>query len=183
MLISSSAQAHKLREQGEAVSVADSAILVTPSRDWNRLDVKSGKNTETWTLDGEQLNDVTFFGGIAAGKTLIKERDKKREPLPQFTKSTLIVEIPELLEGTYRTDKKIVDFQLVSTEPAQFLQHDGAIFKYQYTDADDLTKNGEAHAAIIDGKLYMMTFEAPRLHYYDAVIGDFQALVDSASLS
>src|SRR3546814_10785703 len=90
---------------------------------------KAGKNTETWTLDGEQLNDVTFFGGIEAGKPLVKERDRKRDPLPKFTSSTLLIEIPELLEGTYRTHKQIGAFRLLTTEPAKFLGQDGVSFR------------------------------------------------------
>lgn len=176
------AHAHKLRVNGEAVTVADSGFTVTPNKDWNRLDAKIGKNTETWTLDGEQLNDVTFFGGIEAGKPLVRERDKKRDPLPKFTKSTLLIEVPELLEGTYRTYKQIGTFSLQSTQPARFLGNDGVLFTYEYVDGDLLTRKGEAYAAIINGKLYMMTFDAPRLNYFDRSISDFRALVSSAKL-
>lgn len=176
------ASAHKLREKGAAVTVADSNVSVTPGRDWNRLSETVGKKTETWTIDGEQLNDVTFYGGIEQGKPLVKERHKKKDPLPKFTASTLLVEIPELLEGTYRTYKGIGAFQLLGTQPTKFLGKDGVAFTYQYTDADELTRKGEARAAIIDGKLYMVTFDAPRLHYYDRTIADFRALADSASL-
>lgn len=177
-----SAIAHKLRLKGEAVTVADSSLTVTPARDWNRLSENSGKNTETWTLDGEQLNDLTFFGGISPGKPLVKERHKKRDPLPKFEKSTLLVELPELLERTYRTYKNIGAFQLGSTEPAKFLGQDGVIFTYQYTDEDLITRKGEAIAAIVGGKLYMVTFDAPRLHYFDRAIGDVRALVATAKL-
>jgi len=176
------APAHKLRKQGEAVEVADSGITVTPSRDWNQLSLRMGKNTETWTLDGEQLNDVSFFGGIEPGKPLVKERSKKKDPLPKFEKSTLLVEIPELLEGTYRTYKDSGSFQLVSTEPGKFLGHDGVMFTYEYTDQDQLTRKGEARAAIIGGKLYMITFEAPRLGYFAKTLGDFRALADTAQM-
>lgn len=182
LLLASPAAAHKLRVSGESVAVADSGVTVTPGRDWNRLDAKAGKNTETWTLDGEQLNDVTFFGGIEAGKPLVKERDKKRDPLPKFTRSTLLIEVPELLEGTYRTHKQIGAFRLLTTEPAKFLDQDGVSFTYEYVDADLLTRRGEARASIIDGKLYMITFDAPRLHYFDRGISDFRALVSSARL-
>lgn len=182
LLLAAPAAAHKLRLRGEAVKVADSGITVTPSRDWNRLDAKAGKNTETWTLDGEQLNDITFFGGIEAGKPLVKERDKKRDPLPKFTTTTLLIEIPELLEGTYRTHKQIGAFRLLSTEPVKFLEHDAVSFTYEYVDADLLTRRGEARASIINGKLYMITFDAPRLHYFDRGLSDFRALVTSASL-
>ena len=176
------ADAHKLREQGKTFDVADSDVVVTPSRDWNRLDGKIGKRTESWTLDGEQLNDVTFFGGIKAGDPLVRERSKKREPLPKFTASTLLIEVPELLEGTYRTYKDLAAFQVLSVEPGPFLGSEGVHFTYQYTDADQLTRKGEARAAIIDGQLFMATFDAPRLHYFERTVGDFRALADTATL-
>lgn len=176
------ASAHKLREKGETVEVADSNIVVTPDRDWNRLSGKVGKRTETWSLDGGQLNDVTFFGGIEPGDPLVKERSKKRDPLPKFTATTLLVEIPELLEGTYRTYKDIGAFQLLGAEPTKFLDVDGVVFTYEYTDLDLLTRKGEAKAAIIGGKLYMVTFDAPRLHYFDRTIDDFRSLADTARL-
>lgn len=176
------ANANKLREKGAEIDVADSNVMVTPARNWNRLSVKVGKRTETWTLDGEQLNDVTFFGGIESGAPLVREKSKKRDPLPKFTTSTLLIEIPELLEGTYRTYKQIGAFQLLSTEPQKFLAHDGVKFTYEYTDVDGLIRKGEARAAIIAGKLYMATFDAPRLHYFARNVEDFRALASSARL-
>lgn len=174
------ANAHKLRAKGGTASVANSDLVVTPNRDWNKLGSKIGKSTESWTLDGEQLNDVTFFGGIESGNPLVKERDKKRDPLPKFGKDMLLIEIPELLEGTYRAYKKIGSFQLLSTEPISFLDHDGVSFQFSYVDDDELTRDGEARASIIDGKLYMIAFEAPRLHYFERAINEFRAIADSA---
>ncbi|MGF7171473.1 hypothetical protein FHS91_003173 [Sphingobium xanthum] len=182
LLVATAAPAHKLRLRGEAVAVAGSTVTVTPSRDWNTLSRKVGKNTETWTVDGEQLNDVTFFAGIPAGMPLVRERSKKRDPLPKFTKTTLLVEIPELLEGTYRTYKNSGSFRLLSSEPGRFLGKDGVSFAYEFIDVDELTRRGEALAAIIDDKLYMITFEAPRLNYFDAMASDFRALASSAVL-
>ena len=181
-LLASPANAHKLREQGQSVKVADSEMSITPPRDWNRLSGNSGKSTETWTLDGEQLNNVTFYGGIEAGKPLIRERHKKKDPLPKFTESTLQVEIPELLEGTYRTDKGIGAFEVVAIEPSQFLGRAGVMFSYKYTDADELVRKGEARGTVIGRKLYMITFDAPRLHYFDRALGDFRKLADNATL-
>jgi len=87
--LSTTAQANKLRLKGEPVTVAASTLTIVPARDWNSLSRKIGKNAETWTLDGDQLNDVTFYGGIAAGSPLVKELSKKRAPLPKFTKTHL----------------------------------------------------------------------------------------------
>ncbi|OYU00711.1 MAG: hypothetical protein CFE36_14455 [Sphingomonadaceae bacterium PASS1] len=182
LLAAAQADAHKLHKQGEAAAVADSSLTVTPSRDWNQLGTKIGKKTETWTLDGEQLNDITFFAGIEPGKPLVKEKSKKREPLPKFTTTTLLAEIPELLENTSRSFKGSGSFQIASVEPTRFLDSDGVVFNYVFTDEDQLTRKGEARAAIIKGRLYMITFEAPRLSYYDKVIADFRALADTAKL-
>src|SRR3546814_13308880 len=78
LLLASPAAAHKLRVSGEAVAVADSGVTVTPGRDWNRLDAKAGKNTETWTLEGDQLNEDTFFGGKEGGKPQGKRSEARR---------------------------------------------------------------------------------------------------------
>ena len=158
-------------------------MTVTPPRDWNRLDAKPGKSAETWTLDGELLNDVTFYGAIEPGKPLVRERSKKRDPLPKFTRSTLLAEVPELLEGTYRTYKSIGMFSITNATPDRFLGKDGVRYTYDFTDADELPRKGEARAAIVDGKLYMATFDAPRLHYFDRTIADFRALADTAVLA
>lgn len=173
-------QANAYREAGKAVAVADSGVTVTPARDWNRLDAKPGKRAEVWTLDGDQLNDVTFYGGIEPGAPLLKERNKKRAPLPKFTATTLLVELPELLEGTYRAYKQIGSFTVTGSQPGRFLGRDGVHFTFEYTDRDELPRKGEARAALIDKKLYMVTFDAPRLHYFDRTLGDFRSLADTA---
>jgi hypothetical protein len=177
-----SAQAHKLREKGLAVTVADSELTVVPGRDWNRLDMRIGKQSESWTLDGEQLNDLTFYAGIEPGKPLVRERNKKRQPLPRFTRSTLLVEVPELLETTYRAYKTIADFRVLGVQPGRFLECDGVVFTYEFVDQDELTRRGEAHAAIIGNRLYMISFDAPRLHYFDRGIADARSLMASARL-
>jgi hypothetical protein len=145
--------------------------------------LRPGKYAETWTLDGEQLNDVTFYSGVIAGAPIVKERNKKHEPLPKFRYETLLVEIPELLEGTYRAYKQIGSFALSSSKPTQFLGHDGVLFSYHFTDNDGLPRMGEARAAIVDKKLYMVTFDAPRLHYFDRSVADFRSLADTAKLT
>lgn len=182
-LSAGTAHANAYREQGKAVEVASSRMTVTPPRDWNRLDVKPGKYTEVWTLDGEQLNEVTFYSGVAAGDQLVRERNKKHDPLPKFTAATLLVEIPELLDGTYRSYKQIGSFVLTSSKPIRFLDHEGVLFTYEYVDQDKLPRKGEARAVLIANRLYMMTFDAPRLHFFERTLSDFRALADTARLT
>lgn len=170
------------REKGKAVAVSDTPLLVTPARDWNRLGISAGKRTEIWTLDGEDLNDVTFFAGIEPEKPLVRETDRKHKPLPRFTKETLLAELPELLEGTYRASKGLATFTVSGAAPERFLGQEGIRFTFEYVDEDDLRRKGEARATIVKGLLYMATFTAPTLHYYDRTLTDFRALADSAKL-
>jgi hypothetical protein len=175
-------QANAYRERGVSVDILDSGLTVTPPRDWNRLSQRPGKFAETWTLDGEQLNDVTFYAGVESGQPILRERNRKREPLPKFRSAMLLVEIPELLEGTYRAYKQIGNFAVTASRPEKFLGGDGVAITYEYLDADDLPRKGEAVAVVVDKRLYMMTFDAPRLHYFDKVIGDYRALVRASNL-
>lgn len=181
--IAAPAQANAYREKGKPVAVADAALTVTPPRDWNRLSIRRGKHAETWTLDGEQLNDVTFYGAVEPGEPLVRERSRKRDPLPKFTATTLLAEVPELLEGTYRTYKRIGSFAVTGSKPEPFLGNPGVRFTYEYVDADQLPRRGEARATLISGKLYLATYDAPRLYYYDRNLADFRALTATAALA
>ncbi|SOB80666.1 hypothetical protein SAMN06297144_1178 [Sphingomonas guangdongensis] len=172
--------ANDYREKGKSFELSGSGVFVSPPRDWNRLSIRPGKFAETWTLDGEQLNDVTFYSGVEVGAPLVKERDKKRQPLPRFTAETLLVEVPELLEGTYRAYKQIGEFRSLGSRPGSYLGAPGVVFNYEFTDADGIRRSGEAHAAIIAKKLYMASFDAPRIHFYQKGVGDFRALLTTA---
>ncbi|MGR6328302.1 hypothetical protein ACU5AX_04495 [Sphingomonas sp. XXL09] len=174
--------AHSLREAGKTVQVADSALSVTPTRDWNRLSGRPGRYAETWTLDGSQLNDVSFYANVPAGQPIIRARNRRRDPLPLFRADMLLADVPELLEGTYRTYKQIGSFSVTASSPARFLDHDAVQFSYAYLDVDELPRRGEAIATIIDRHLYMITFDAPRLHFFDRSIGDVRALINSCRL-
>lgn len=174
--------ANTYREKGRVAKISGSGLAVTPPRDWNKLSASLGKKTETWTLDGEELNEVTFFAGIEPGKPLVREADKKHKPLPKFTSQTLLVEVPELVEGTYRAAKDIATFKVTQSKADRFLEHDGVRFTFEYTDNDGLPRRGEARATLIGGLLYMALFAAPRLSYYDRTLPDFHALTDSAQL-
>jgi hypothetical protein len=44
-------------------------------------------------------------------------------------------------------------------------------------------RHGEANGAVVDGKLYMITFEAPALHYYEHDLPAYRALVETARLT
>lgn len=183
VLLASPAQAHKLIEPELQEKIAKGAYSAHPETTWNRLSEKEGKYQEIWTVDGDQLNRVIFFGGIPAGEPLLKERDKKRDPLPKIASNMLLPDIPVFFERSYRSYYGTPTMQIGLQEPANFAGMHGIHFEYQYVDVnDEVERKGEAFAAMHDEKLYLVTFEAPSLYFFDRDVEKYRSLVASLRL-
>jgi hypothetical protein len=173
----------KLMAAGKPVIVAKSVLSITPGVDWNRLGARPGRNAESWTLDGLTLNDVTFYGGIADGATLFREANKKETPLPRFSKTMLAPDIAQLFESSYRVANQTSLMAIDTIEPTTFAGSPGFRFRYSFTrQGEEVRRNGEAAGAVVGGKLYLISYEAPVIHYFDRDIANYRALVASAKL-
>lgn len=177
------AAGNRLIAAGQPVTVAKSILTVTPAREWNKLGARPGRHSETWTLDGEALNDLSFYAGVAPDETLFHEVSRRHKPLPRVKATMLVTDIPTLVENSYRVALDVALFTVDAMEPMAFAGKPGIRFTYRFTrPQEDLPRKGEGRAAMIDGKLYLMTFEAPRLHYFDAGVAAFRQVADSAKL-
>ncbi len=173
----------KMMPAGQPQLIRKSTLAVTPSIGWNRLGGRLGRNAEAWTLDGHSLNDLIFYTAIPTGKTLFREVDKKNKPLPQFNPSMLAPDVAALFESSYRIANSTSLFTVDSIEPATFAGKPGFRFAYSFTVQDEeVRRAGEATGAIINGQLYMITFEAPKIHFFDRNIADYRALVATAKV-
>lgn len=167
----------------QSVAVAKSALTVTPAREWNRMGARPGRLSETWTIDGDSLNDLTFYGGIESGHPIFREVDKRNKPLPHFSTTMLLTDVPVLFENSYRIALDTAGMEIGRIEPALFAGRKGVRFAYSFVrEGEEVRRQGEAYAAIIDKKLYMISFEAPALHYFDAGIEGARQVVASATL-
>jgi hypothetical protein len=185
LLIATPAMAgFKLMPAGVAVAVAKSGLTVKPSIAWNKLGARPGRQAESWTLDGLSLNDVTFYGGIVDNTTLFREVDKTRKPLPRFSATMLAPDIAQLFEGSYRVAVGTSLMSIDAMEPATFAGQQGFRFTYSFTIQNEEVKRlGEARGAIVGGKLYLITYEAPKIHYFARDVAAFRALADSAIIA
>jgi hypothetical protein len=175
------ASAHRLMPAGEAAKVARSDMAVTPAIQWNKISQRPGDKAERWTLDGELLNDVIFFGGVEDGTPLLREVNRRESPLPHFSSTMLPTDIAPLLESTLRITDHIVSFDVSRVAPATFLGASGVQFEYRMLGADDITRQGRAVGSIIDGKLYMITYAAPAEYFYARNLPDVDRIVASAT--
>lgn len=174
---------NKLIPAGQRIKVAKSVLSVQPGIEWNKMGARPGRSSETWTLDGDGLNDLTFYGGVESGRPLFREVDKKNRPLPHVSSTMLLTDIPALLENSYRVALQTSAVQIETVEPVQFAGAKGVRFTYSFSSQNEtLRRRGEARAAMIGGKLYMITYEAPALHYYDRSYEAFRTVAESARI-
>ena len=123
----------KLIAKDEPVKVAKSDMEVTPGAVWNRWTRRPVKQSETWTRDGTNLNELYFVSGLPADKTLYKDTQKKERPLPKLSKDLALTEIPENYESSTRLVLNTSVFEMTSIEPAKLGEFDAVKFEFDYS--------------------------------------------------
>lgn len=172
------ATANSLVAPGPKAQIARSSVSASPAGEWNRLSRSDGKNVEVWTRDGDGLNKVTFFGGIGLGQSLYKERNAKESPLPKVADNMLIADIPLLLESTYRSQYKVNRMSIDSQEITSLSGYQAIRFTYTFVRGEDeVTRKGEAVGAVVNKKLYLFSYEAPSIYYFDKDLANFRQIV------
>ena len=91
----------------------------------------------------------------------------------------LLPDIPILLERTYRAQYSIPNFEIGLQVPTEFLGHGGIRFEYSYTNpSDEVKRRGEGFGALIEGALFLVTYEAPSLYYFERDKREFRGVVE-----
>lgn len=171
---------NSLVPQGPTKAIAKSTLSARPDQEWNRLSARPGKRVETWTLDGPLLNAVQFYAAVPVGEPLLREADKKREPLPKVAANMLLTDIPAFLESTYRAQRLVSRFDIETQEPIKVAGETAVRFTYRFVrDEADVQRSGEAIGFLKSGRLYLVTYEAPSLHFFAKDLPRFRQLVDT----
>lgn len=163
--------------------VGDGSLVVTPPRPWNKTRPRlfdDVRRVEDWTQNGPLLDDLTFVSGLRSGQYLVRQRRTEERQVPKFRADMTAPEITSMLESLYRVRGGATDFRTLALAPRQFLGANGFQFDYEHLDSDEVWRRGRGVGAVIDGKLYMILFDATRSHYFAAGLPDFEALVASA---
>lgn len=173
----------KLVSPAKPTAIGKSSLNVTAGEEWNRNTYRPIKKSELWTLDGLGLNELYFVTGLIAGEPLYRELDKKNKPLPKLGKSMQLTDIPDFVESSQRVALNTSLFQLTGTEPVKFAGTDGVRFTYEYAvQGNPMKYKGVAQAALVKGQLYLITFTAPAIHFYDRDRVRAEAIMASAKL-
>ena len=167
------------------VRVGNDSMAVTPPREWNKIagslfvDIHA---VEDWTQNGPYLDGISFVTGLKNGKALVYQRRRDDRQVPKFRSNMTPPEIAAMIESLFRVRGGAVDFKTLSMTPRPFLGTNGFQFDYEPLDSDEVRRKGRAVAAVINGRLYMILFDAARSHYYNALLPDYEAIVHSARL-
>jgi len=172
--------------RAKPTKVGNGGLEVTPPRPWNRqrrfFFFDSVRWVEDWTLNGPYLDGITFVSGLPAGEYLVRQRKSDDRQVPKFRSNMTAPELAALLESAYRVRGGAVEFKTLSLEPRQFMGYPGFQFDFEHLDGDELWRKGRAVGAVIDGRLYLLLYDATRSHYYASALPDFEAIASSARI-
>lgn len=167
------------------VTVGDDSMSVVPPRPWNRhrhIIFGDIREVDDWTLNGPVLDEVSFVSGLKDNRALIRQRWSANQQVPRFRSNMTPPEIAAMLESLYRVRGGAVEFRTLSLGPRPFLGTNGFQLDYEHLDSDEVWRKGRAVGAVIRGRLYMISLDAARSHYFTSTLPDFEAIVNSARL-
>jgi hypothetical protein len=159
-------------------------MLVTATKPWVNVKPPYGVKgaDQTWTLDGLGLNRLLIYGGIADGDPLVKIKVKQGvAPPPVFSSAMGGLELQELVSATVsRTMAGGVAVETLELNPVTFMGEPGFEMEFAFPTTGGLDMRGYASGANIDGKLYLVLFVAPRIHYFGKDLDEARAIAASA---
>jgi hypothetical protein len=165
-------------------SVAGGAMVVVPAVEWNRI--PRGRydipREENWTLNGPVLDGITFIGGVENDKRIVEQRRKDDRKVPNFRSDMTPQEIADMIESFYLIRGGSVEFETTGLRPRPFMGQPGFQLDYVHLGGDELRRQGRAVGAVIGGRLYMILFDAARMHYFGAGVQEFERIANSATL-
>lgn len=164
VLIFVSACSSIARIESGTVLIGD-ALTVSSDGRWNRLDGDAESDaTQAWTAEGVTLDMILFYAGN----------------LPGFLPGMLPHDIVELYAGLVAQDGGTLRLERLA--PAQFGGVQGFLFEHVSTNRTGLVLRGLAYGAVLEDRLYLMSYTAPDSHFYVKHLAAVQALAASARI-
>jgi hypothetical protein len=172
--------------RSKPTNVGNGSVTVVPPRPWNKqrrfFFFDSVRWVEDWTLNGPYLDGITFVTALPSGQYLIRQRKSDERQVPKFRSDMTAPEVAAMLETAFRVRGGAVDFRTLGLQPRQFLGYPGFQFDFEHLDNDELWRKGRAVGAVVDGRLYLILFDATRSHYYGNALPDFEVMANNARI-
>jgi len=152
-------------------------LRLHPENEWS---ARKYGSAQTWTVHGPAIEAVTIVSGLKDGKSIARPESYKDE-MPLFRSAMAASEVAEVtVETLLRMGYGKVE--LLGVRPDTFAGRPGFRFDLALTDGNGLEKSGFGAGAIVDGKLYMIVYRAPKLHYFEKYRPVVEKLIASAEI-
>lgn len=166
---------------GPGETVVRDALTVRLDQGWNKFANGTG-NAELWTAEGLPLDTLRFYVNVNDGEPLEPVRGANRKEVPRFRAAMEPGEIVETFEALSAADGS--RFQLLKLAPAGFLGAAGFRFDYSLLrKSDEVELRGFGYGAVRNGRLTLIVFQAPKIHFYGQLAARAEALATSARLT
>jgi hypothetical protein len=152
-------------------------LVLQPENEWSAI--KYGR-AQVWTVHGPPLEAVTVVAGLEDGKSIDPPVSYKDE-MPLFRASMAASEVAEMVvETLLRAGYGRVE--LLGVRPESFASRPGFRFDLDLATGNGLEQSGFGAGAIVDGKLYLIAYRAPKLHYFEHYKPAVEKLIDTARI-
>jgi hypothetical protein len=155
--------------------VRDQMTVTVDSR-WNRLE-PAPEGSELWTADGTILDTLAFYV-VADGETIGADAEPDA---PRWNNSMTPHDVVELYETLVTQEGSA--FRLERLAPIAFGGVPGFVFEHTTMTRDGPALGGLTYGAVASGKLYLMSYTAPRSYYYEKHLAAVRAIAASARIT
>jgi hypothetical protein len=146
------------------VRVAEDLEVRSDGR-WSRVDGEAESDaTQVWTAEGLTLDMIVFYV----------------DNLPGFRPGMQPHEVAELYGALVAQDGGRM--QLERLAPATFGGARGFVFEHFTTTRPGLVLRGRAYGAVVEERLYLLSYTAPDSHFYEKHLAAVEALAASARI-
>jgi hypothetical protein len=156
------------------VEIAGAYTVDTPIA-WNK---SSEGKSELWTVDGFQLQKLTFVNGLEDGDPLFGSKGDNAGNIPRYDTAMTPLEIKELIEAGLRVSGAH-QLETYDFRSEMFGSLPGFRFDFSYTLESGLENEGTVIGANKDGMLYLIIYTGTRFYYYGKHKRDVERLIDS----
>jgi hypothetical protein len=157
------------------LTVKDDLSVLADVR-WNRMQ-PARDDSEIWTADGLALDTLAFYV-LADGETL---GAASGPDTPRWRHGMTPHDVVELYESLVTQEGSM--FRLERLAPAAFAGERGFLFEHTTVTREGPALGGLAYGAVSAGKLYFMSYTAPRSYYYEKHLAAVRAIAASARIT
>lgn len=176
------------------IAAAALAVSFTGCQMWKPLNAGAveGENAYRFTVPSGWTQHTANKGRVMISKDWPTlnwvEFDKysfaeaKKEMGANIDNDTVVTELASYYRSGYEKQLKMSNITETSLTPATVAGEPAFRMEFFFTNAEGVTFNVLAYGFVKDGNFYELLYQAPRVHYYQASVTEFEDMVASFEL-